>query len=184
MRSTIYTWIQTCPSCGYCAPDVSEPMEQAQDVIKTDAYQQQLKNQEFPKLANRFLCYSLIQERAGNFAKAGWSGINAAWACDDNGSSSSAVKCRENAIRLLNSAKEHSQSFAKQDGGEEALISDLLRRSNQFEEAAKICEVGLSKGPEDLIKAVLRFEKKLIDSKDNACHLVSEAVNENQDSSA
>jgi hypothetical protein len=34
MRSTIYSWIQACPYCDYCAPDISEGTQIAARVIK------------------------------------------------------------------------------------------------------------------------------------------------------
>ncbi len=133
-RSTIDTWIQTCPSCGYCAPTISICLEKSsEEVVRSDSYHQQLNNTEYPKLANIFLCFSLIQESAGGYAKAGKACIHAAWSCDDVGSDAGAQKCRKKAVTLLQKAKENSQRFLKQAISEETLMVDLLRRSGQFE---------------------------------------------------
>ncbi len=144
-RSTIDMWIQTCPSCGYCAPDISEQIEKSSEVVRSDSYQRQLNNPEFPKLANAFLCFSLIQESAGEYARAGWACIHAAWSCDDDGSDAAAQKCRMKAVTLFQRAKENGQRFAEQAGAEEALMIDLLRRSGQFELAIRTCDDGLKK---------------------------------------
>ena len=70
-HSLLSASIQRCPYCGYCAPDISEPIENAEEVIHSKSYQEQLTNSEFPKLANSFLCFSLIQERLGDYVATG-----------------------------------------------------------------------------------------------------------------
>ncbi|MCX9089811.1 MAG: hypothetical protein OIN90_19880 [Candidatus Methanoperedens sp.] len=68
-RSTISMWVQICPSCGYSSSNISEVNEKALEVIYTDSYQKQFKSPEFPKLANAFLCFSLIQKTIVNIQK-------------------------------------------------------------------------------------------------------------------
>lgn len=179
-RSTIDMWIQTCPSCGYCAPNISERIEKASEVVRSDSYQQQLNNPEFPKLANAFLCFSLIQESAGDYAGAGWASIHASWACDDAGSYVAAQKCRKKAVTLLQKAKEKGQRFAEQAGAEEAMMVDLLRRSGQFELGFRTCDDGLKKNPERIISDILQFQKMLISKSDVACHTIAEATGEDE----
>ncbi len=175
MRSTISMWIMACPSCGYCSMDISECTEKSPEVVHSRAYQRQFKNPQFPDSANAFLCSSLIKELAGQHARAGWDSIHAAWVCDDEGSDISARACRKKAVVLLQKAREKGQSFAAADGGSEALITDLLRRSGLFIKALKICTEGLSNHRTDAIFLdILRFQKTLILMKDTACHTVSE----------
>ncbi|MBS7251264.1 MAG: hypothetical protein KIH08_11870 [Candidatus Freyarchaeota archaeon] len=82
-RSTLPYWIEFCPECGFCAPDISEAPPEAAEIVRSEAYQQQLHNPEFPALANKFLCLSLILEKIGVYVGAGWCSVHAAWACDD-----------------------------------------------------------------------------------------------------
>jgi len=177
-RSTIDMWVQKCPSCGYCAPDISERIKKSSEVVHSDSYQQQLNSQEFPKLANSFLCFSLIQESAGEYAKAGLASIHAAWVCDDADSDAGSQKCRKKAVTLLEKAKENGQRFAEQAGLEEAIMVDLLRRSGQFELALNTCEYGLKKNPERIISDILRFQKVLISKSEVACHTIGEVTGE------
>ncbi len=179
-RSTIDTWIQTCPLCGYCAPNISKRSKKLPEIVHGDSYQQQLNNKDFPKLANAFLCFSLIQENIGKYARAGWSAIHAAWSCDDEGFVDGAKKCREKAVILLQKAKETSQSFDRQTGGEEAIMVDLLRRSGQFEVAIKICDDGLKKGPKKIISDILQFQKILISKCDTTGHTIAEPTGDNE----
>ena len=139
-RSTINTWISTCPACGYCAPDISEQIEKASEIIHSDAYQRQLNDLESPKLANAFICYSIIKQSLGEFAEASWASIHAAWVCDDNGSDVGSKVFRARAVTLQQMAKDKGQILTEQAGAEEAIMVDLLRRSGQFDYALKFCE--------------------------------------------
>ena len=175
-RSTIDMWIQACPFCGYCAPDISEIIEKATEVVRSESYQRQLSDPEFPKLANAFLCFSQLQEHAGNFAGAGWASVCAAWVCDDAGFEMAARKCRVGAVSLWQEAKEKGQRFAEQAGAEEAIVVDLLRRAGLFELALKICEDGLKKSPDKTITNILQYQKRLINNADAGRHTVAEAI--------
>jgi hypothetical protein len=155
-------WVQTCPSCGYCAPDISEGIEKLSEAISSNSCKRQLDDSEFPKLANAFLCFSLIRESAGDYVRAGWASIHSAWACDDAGHDIDAQKCWKRAVTLLQKAKQNGQIFAEQAGAEEAIIVDLLRRSGQFELALKVCDDGLKKKPAKIISDILQFQKILI----------------------
>jgi hypothetical protein len=172
-------WIQTCPSCGYCSPDISKSHGQSFEVIRSDFYQQQLNSPQFPKLASAFLCFSLIEQSADKHASAGWSCIHAAWACDDAGYSVGAKECRKKAVIFLQKAEETGQRFATQAGAEEALMADLLRRSGQFELALKTCNDGFNKKKsEKMFHDILRCQEMLISNRDISCHSISEVREE------
>ena len=168
-------WIQTCPSCGYCAPQISEDIKDSLEIVRTDHYRKQLDNPGFPKLANAFLCGSMLKEVVDNFAGAGSACLYAAWECDDKNNDTGARICREKAAILLQKAIESGQKFADDAGAEEAIMVDLLRRSGQFQLALGMCEQGLSKEPEEIISSILLFQKKLISQSDIGCHMVTEA---------
>ena len=179
-RSTIDKWIQICPSCGYCAPDIGQRIGDAARIVSSASYQQQLNKRGAPRLVNAFLCYSLLEESAGNYANAGWACIYAAWVCDDAGCDVEARKCRMKAVSLLQKARENGQRFAEQVGEEEAIMVDLLRRSGEFELALKMCDEGLEKNPGKTISDILRFQKVLIRKRDVARHTVAEATGEDE----
>jgi hypothetical protein len=75
--------VQVCPYCGYCAGDISRAILGASTIVTSHAYQDQLKSTEYPARANEFLCWGMILASSGDFATAGWAGLHAAWACDD-----------------------------------------------------------------------------------------------------
>lgn len=177
MRSTMHLWIQRCPSCGYCAPDVSKAIPNAEVMVKSPAYVAQLASADYPELANSFLCLSILEESMSEYASAGWACIRAAWACDDADNQYGAVQCRLRAAGLLDRARDHDQRFAGQEGAEEALLADLFRRAGQFDRAIQLCDEGLQKEKslEPVILDILDFQKSLIRKADTTCHQVREA---------
>jgi hypothetical protein len=75
--------IQACPHCGFCANHLAEVIDDAATIVASPAYQAQLKCTGFPELANKFLCWGMLQENAGDFSAAGRGRLYASWACDD-----------------------------------------------------------------------------------------------------
>jgi len=175
-RSTIQNWIQRCPTCGYCAPDIARGDKEMANIIQSSDYRKQLRNPDYPDLANSFLCWTLIQEEETQYKIAGWTAVKAAWACDDAGYLGVAQDCRKRAILLLEMARQKGQWFADNAGTEEALIVDLLRRSGQFERAMQLCEDRLAMKPDTFIRKILNYQKQLIRKGDSDSHSTSEIV--------
>jgi hypothetical protein len=175
LRSTIYAWVKRCPSCGYCAPDLSRPIEKAADVVKLPRYRWQLDNRKFPKIANTFLCWSIIQEDLGAPAQAAWASLHAAWICDDERQDVPARVCRKRAADLLLRAWSQGERLVSQEGADEALLVDLLRRAGRFREARTIVKETLERNPEPLIADIMRLQSRLITASDRGAHTVAEA---------
>ena len=174
VKWNISIFMQRCPSCGYCSTDISVASASASNCVKSKSYRKQLNNPEYPELANSYLCLSLIQKKADVLSEAGWSCVDAAWACDDAGSDTAAIKCRKRAVTLLQTARERGQKFGQEPGTEDALLADLLRRSHQFKEALAACDRGLKKMPKGIIMDILRYQRVLIARRDTICHKLTE----------
>jgi hypothetical protein len=175
-RSTLHSQVQACPHCNYCTLDISESVVDASGCVSSEAYQEQFKSPEYPALANSFLCAALIQEAIRKFGAAGWASMRAAWVCDDAKNDAAAKRCRVQAVELFRKALSAGQEIAEQLGAGDAILVDLLRRSEQFEDATRQVEIGLSKFPEEIIRDVLEFERDLIAKQDVQCHRVEEAL--------
>ncbi|MBN1306410.1 MAG: hypothetical protein JXA18_00735 [Chitinispirillaceae bacterium] len=175
LRSSVYLWIQRCPLCGYCAPEIVQGDEADREIVRSEAYLAQLNNSLFPETANAFLCYSLIMRNRGFFADAAWATVFAAWICDDNGYSESAYRCRGFAIDLFETARCNQQDFADSNDQEEIYLIDLRRRRSQFDIAARRCDETLEKEHADRFLDILYFERELIDNRDSAAHSEREA---------
>lgn len=196
-RAALGLKVQRCPSCNYCARDISESWEKTSQLIQSEEYKSQFIDQRYLFLANYFLCNALVYENAGLFANAGWACLYAAWVCDNKAMrltrrrertrrermELNARTCREKAVFYFIQARGCKQSFARQPGEEQIILVDLLRRTRKFIQALKICEealLSLSKQQESILCVVLRFQRMLINQADSSCHKVSEATEYSQ----
>ncbi len=121
----------------------------------------------------------MAEAAEGCLAKAGWTALVAAWACDDLGASDeqAARRCRLRAVELWSQAEEVGQTIVEQGfGATQLLLADVLRRAGRFEEARSRCHRGLSGRPEEPFRSLLEFEMELVSNEDTAAHSVSEVV--------
>ena len=172
-RATILNWVQECPTCGYCAGDISQAGKKAGKTVKEIRYQQQLKHPGYPKLANRFLCHAFIALAEDEPKHAVWCYIHAAWACDDAKNSEKAMECRNMASDHIIELTNHGKEVINQPGGTAILLVDLLRRAERFPEALYYAQQHVD-DTEDLIAAIFRLQMTLIEKQDTDCHTVDE----------
>ena len=177
-RSTMAFWIHICSKCLYIAPKISDEVEGAKEVVESDDYKAQLNREGYPKLANLFLCHAMILRSAGRLGDAGRACLHAAWVCDDNELNDNAIQCRETASYDVQQAilldPRFAQRFTK-EGYAEALLVDILRRSEQFDDAGILCvEAITSEGKDDLALKLLAFQQGLIGKKDTGCYTVGD----------
>jgi hypothetical protein len=176
VRSTMEMWVTRCPSCGYCAPDVSVPNE-GSEIVQEAGYRRHLDDPSFPQLASRFRCWSAIAERGGRLSVAARSALWAAWACDDAGDASGAKECRDRAVSLLRRAMLARPS--PEDQADRCVIVDMLRRAERFDEAleeANEASALLFPGSEEA--RILMFQRMLVASRDVEAHSLAEVPSE------
>jgi hypothetical protein len=177
-RSTIRTWVQRCPSCGYCAASLDDDSPHVREAMARPEYDAQLRRQGFTKLANSFCCESLIAAEAGDLARATWSLVHAAWACDDLGRAEAAAECRRRAAEMLQRAESAGQQVADQPGEAAAILVDLLRRAHQMESAAAVLSARRQEASDKVIRRVLEYHSRLIARRDTSEHAIDEALAE------
>jgi hypothetical protein len=167
LRSTIPHWLLECPHCRYSAPDIAQSAPAgAAEIVSGEPYQ---------ALGCKFQRHSLLLERLGHYAEAGWVSLHAAWVADDGEDDATARRCRAKAIDLWKRGKQRGQSFADTIEQEFGLAVDLLRRLGRFEEARQTCmealnEPQLTPRMEDL----LRMQLTLIGRRDATRHGMDE----------
>jgi hypothetical protein len=170
-------YVQYCGNCGYCAYDISKrTCDDLDSLLRREIYVSQLHDADYPVYANYFLCAALMEEYCERYDRAGWYVVRASWECDDEGFKESADRCRMRAVELFEKAKENGQDFMKQDGADDVVLTDLLRKSGKFGRALSVCNDRLDKNPEDIIKKMLEFEKYLINSKNVGVYSVKDAI--------
>lgn len=178
-RSTIDHWVQRCPSCGYCARDLSQCDPDIESIIKSSAYQSILQDSSLPSLAASFMAVSYQKQQVEKFSESAWAAIHAAWVCDDKDDRGGAKNCRLEAITMINKGKTLSQNLIKQAGGSELITIDLMRRAEMFEEALQLAEETITKDIEETIIKIIQFQIKLIHAKDTQTYTQSQAEKEN-----
>ena len=166
LRATLSHWLQSCPACGYSAPELSYAPEGVAALVKSEQYQ----NCEGP-----FLKHAFLLDQLGHHADAGWMALQGAWFFDDAGDGALALGCRTVALQFWKKGKAAGQNFAETIPEEFALVTDILRRSGMFEDALGTCLDALE--DEELppvIEDMLRMQKTFIEKKDFGRHSMSE----------
>ncbi len=183
-RSTMEFWVHECPHCGYCSGNLAEAQPDAAAATRSEAYRAQLKNPNFPPLANRFLCQMLLADQAGDHKAAVHAAKCAAWACDDAGKTEQALQARTAALERLAQLKAKGESLYDQPGADENFLSDFARRCGHFLVAAAHARHGLELKPESIIAQVLDYELALAERQDADCHTVGELPRPDEASAA
>ena len=162
--------VQYCPFCGFCSTDISRENALAGKVISSDRYQETLSDPVLPDIARQWLCCSYIQEAGSQFAAAGWSTLDAAWACDDHPNPQRSDLCRQRTVILFRQALQNGQTFAGDRAAEQMILVDLLRRSGEFHAALALCSSALTLETTPEQGQVLEYQKLLILQEDRESH--------------
>lgn len=174
-RSSMSLWLQECASCGYVASDLGDADEVKPMDSLWHAYLAELNSAHRQRLANLFVCRSLLDVAAGDLAAAGWRRLHAAWVCDDHGLAQEASLQRRAAIGLFERSRAAGKPAMEQAvGGDELLLADLARRCGDFAAARAYCGSGLQLEVQPFIRQLLEFENRLCAAGDVACHNVGE----------
>lgn len=169
-RSTMHTWVQKCPKCGYAAGKMTDKPLVDEAFIKTEEY---LTTGGIPfasELAKSFFQLYLTYRHAKDARNAFWSALQAAWASDDADDAPSAAAARKLALEQLDRWEVQSDQ-AQQN----ALIkADLLRRIGEFDAAKQSLENAKITG--ELLKQIARAIILLCEKRDAQCHTVQDAL--------
>lgn len=177
-RSNLQYGVQACPSCGYCAPEISKGTELVKEIVASAAYQDALGSEQMPSLASRFVCCALI-ELAGEARKPYLVDLflSAAWACDDAEDAAAAADCRLRAAAALEAAIEGDEIHSSDPQGVEwAILADLFRRTGSFGEVERVVTAAESREKDEVIDTVLRFERVLAVAGDIGVYTVEDAA--------
>jgi hypothetical protein len=178
MRSTMFTWVQRCPSCGYCHRYLAEHLGDVKHIVESTEYRDLLGTAEQDGLAALFRCQCMLDEALGEYGSAAWASIHAAWAFDDVANAEAAHAARERALALIALAQEEDQCLADEPGIDTAIVVDLLRRVGRFKEALiEIQRLDRSEVDEWVID-LLEYQATLIEKKDTMCHTMQAVLKE------
>lgn len=164
-RSTLRDWVLVCRGCGAAAPDLSVLPEGARAVVESDEYR--LLSTKVLEETLPFRRWALICERAGDRAQQAEALLQAAWAADDAAAMSEAAKLRNEVAALWDGTTEVELGLRR---------LDVLRRAGQFDTAAAWADALAGRGPDELARTIIGFQKARIAARDVGRHLISAAL--------
>lgn len=166
-RSTMSSWIQECPECGYVSDEVSDETGITIEYLKSDEYLS-CKNITFKsELAQRFYRYYMINMLDENVKDAFFAALHAAWASDDKEDRENSIRCRNHCLELADKMEEHLDKNTVT-----VMKSDLLRRNGQYDKVIALYE-NLSLG-EELLDAIIKFQVERSKEKDDKCYTLGD----------
>jgi hypothetical protein len=184
-RNAMLRAIQQCPACKYCAVEIDELIDRAAETIKDPAYLSFGKDKTIPDDGRKWACYGLLLERAGKLSDAGWAYLYTAWACDDRqlNRNKAAIELRLKAIRMFELAQQHGESFGEDVASESALLVELNRRAERFQEAqgaletlATLMSTVVDPENKDLFASIASFQQHTISIADAHAYDIAEAL--------
>ena len=176
-RDTLAQQIHRCQGCGYCAPDLEEPVG-ADGLLGSDDYRALLADKGYPELARMFIAYGFLAESSGDLVGAAWAYRSAAWVCDDAVDSQvdSAIKCRNAVLRLIEGLRLNGHTFTDDPITDSILKLDLLRRSGQHSEVMACVRALSEKELPEMLRSISAFQQRLAAAGDSACYRVSDVL--------
>lgn len=162
-RFTLQCQIQECPSCGYCAPDISQGGDHLISLIHSDTYLDYLSHHEWPDLVRRYLASAYLHGAMKQYQQAFFLTQKASWVCDDMEQGILGSQCRRQAIEWMIAGKEAGDQFWDESGLYELVLGTLYRRTADFVTAMEVVGKGLLIATDPVIISALLFTRACID---------------------
>lgn len=169
-RSTMNTWIQECPYCGYVASDLGDELKISKDFLNSKEY---LTCDGFnfkSDLSKLFYKSFLISSQSGDTLGCFLGLRNCAWKCDDYEDETS-IAIRKLALpyidEIIQKDEESKDTFL-------VIKSDFLRRSGEFDQL--ISEYENLTIRDELLDKIIQFQIQKALEKDTDCYTVGDVV--------
>jgi hypothetical protein len=169
LRSTMPRWLQQCPGCGYCAPDITRAHPAAAEAVRAAPFRALLADNGIPPLARRFLAYALVLEETGAMHASAEATLQAAWVADDLGRPDLARLWRLDAVALW-------RGGPALDAEQTVRIVDALRRAEAWDDAAATAQALAGQQVSEPVAQVVMLEQRLIEAGDTGRHTVASAL--------
>jgi hypothetical protein len=164
-RSTLRDWVQLCPRCGAAAPDLSALPAAARAVVESDDYR--MLSTSVLEETLPFRRWALICQRTGEPTQQAEALLQAAWAADDAAAMSEPASLRAEVAALWDGTDDVEQGLRR---------IDVLRRAGQLEAADAWAVTMSERGPDELARAIIAFQRARIAARDIGRHLISAAL--------
>lgn len=174
-RSTIFLWTQECRKCGYCSGSIAQADERTKAVVTSEEFQA-LCSRKTPRRRrpNPFHVAAFIAEKSGDLAAAFHHRLHEAWIHDDRKKTARATTARLHAFDLMCRAREEGLRLFEEEGADDSVAVDLLRRAGDFRRAQEVCRNGLSGDCSERMRDLLEFQLDLCSRQDQGTHTMDE----------
>jgi hypothetical protein len=169
VRSTMARWLQQCPGCGYCAPDITRAHPAAAEAVRAAPFRALIADTSIPPLARRFLAWALVLEETGALHASAEATLHAAWVADDLERPDLARAWRLDSVALW-------RGGPPLDAEQTVRVVDALRRAEAWHDAATTAEGLARQEPPEAVAQVITLERRLIDAQDAGRHTVASAL--------
>jgi hypothetical protein len=168
MRSTMASWLQECPFCGYVATDIGKIDETARGFVRTPAFQALCADPAPDPVTRRFLVRAAIDAHGGDMESAFTQTLSAAWVADDSGRSSEATALR------LRAAAYAAAKAASLDT--RMVLLDVLRRAEDWSGAEMLADRLAAEQLGHPYDTIVSFHRSKIVAKDTGRYTIADAL--------
>lgn len=169
LRSTIRSWLQECPYCGYVAPSIDKGDSRARSFVDTPEFRAASFDPLAEPASRRFLVSAAQDAYYGDRKSAFLNTLCAAWVADDSGRTSDAVALRLKAAGHLEGSRVTSI--------ETRLIQlDVMRRAVNWEGAAALISELTAEELEYPFANIVAFHRGKIEARDGGRYTIAEAL--------
>jgi hypothetical protein len=166
-RSTMHTWLQECPSCGFVAPDISKSDDIERAAMHGPEWNALLAGRGgADALSNRFERRAFLERAGAKDGLAAFRMLCAAWDADDRKDVAGAKAYRAKAVPLFEAALDGPPSPQLAVDWTMQLV-DVLRRLRRWDEADTLND-RLFDEDRMTIRAVAAFNARMIQEGDDA----------------
>lgn len=169
MRSSMESWLQECPHCGYVAADLGQAEPSDRKLVKTDRYQVLRHGPYISRLSSRFLLRAVLDSVGGHRERAFANTICAAWDADDRDLKDAARSLRKRAANYLKGHDEESVELKLR-------LLDVHRRASDWKSADLMARHLAERELDPQTSAILAFQVRRIHAKDDAAYTVAHAL--------
>jgi len=167
-RSTIGSWLQECPYCGYVAPSIDKGDARARSFVDTPEFQAASLDPLAEPASRRFLVRAAEDAVNGDRRAAFLNTLRAAWVADDSGRTSDATALRLKAAGHLDGVRVTSIDTR-------LLLLDVLRRAASWEAAKALAAELAAEELESPFADIVAFHRGKIEARDSGRYTIAQA---------
>lgn len=168
-RSTIHTWLQECPFCGYVAPSIERGDAKARSFVQTAEFRTASSDPAPDPGERRFLVRAALDAYCGDPRAAFLNTLRAAWLADDRKQPSEATALRLKAAAHLAGSRVKSIDTRLR-------LLDVLRRASSWEAAEALIAELVDEELEYPFAEIVSFHRAKIEARDSGRYTIAQAL--------